>query len=137
MSDDAIEAAFGRVGLWGRACGGTGACLNTELVASEWSQGEMQLLALARALLVPSKILVLDEAASSVDDKTETIMQGVIDTEWRQRTAISVLHRFAHIRQFDRVAVLSWGRLVECDTPQALLGRQSAFRELYHAFNAG
>ncbi|KAK3302861.1 P-loop containing nucleoside triphosphate hydrolase protein [Chaetomium strumarium] len=94
-----------------------------------------RLLALARALLMPSRILVLDEATSSVDDKTEAIMQEVIDTEWRQRKVISVLHRFAHIRWFDRVAVLSSGRLVECDTPQVLLGRPSAFRELYHAFN--
>lgn len=64
-------------------------------------------------------------------------MQEVIDTEFRQLTVISVLHRFAHIKQFDRVAVLHCGRLVEHDTPQALLGRQSVFRELYRAYNAG
>lgn len=75
--------------------------------------------------------------ACSVDDKTEAVMQEVIDTEWRQQTVIAVLHRFAHIKQFDRVAVLDCGRLIECDTPQALLDRQSRFRELYRAYNSG
>jgi ABC-type transport system involved in cytochrome bd biosynthesis fused ATPase/permease subunit len=57
-------------------------------------------------------------------------MQEVIDSEWRQHTVISVLHRFAHINRFDRVAVLRCGQLVECDTPHALLSRQSEFLEL-------
>ena len=60
-------------------------------------------------------------------------MQNVIETEFRDCTVISVLHRFKFIDRFDRVAVLRHGNLVECDTPQALLGRVSAFRELYHA----
>ncbi|KAK4124494.1 hypothetical protein N657DRAFT_655720 [Parathielavia appendiculata] len=123
-SDDAIEVAIRKVGLleWARRAGMR--LLATKLVASEWSQGEKYLLALARALLVPSRILVSDETASSV-----------IDSEWRQRTVISVLHRFAHIKRFDRVVVLDRGQLVECDTPQALLGRQSTFRKLYCAYS--
>lgn len=58
-------------------------------------------------------------------------MQDVIDTKFRDHTIISVLHRFTYITRFDRIAVLRHGKLVECDTPQALLGRESAFRELY------
>lgn len=63
-------------------------------------------------------------------------MQGVIDSEFKDRTVISVLHRFSYIHRFDRVAVLGHGRLVECDRPERLLARQSAFGELYCAHGA-
>ncbi|KAH8900775.1 P-loop containing nucleoside triphosphate hydrolase protein [Thozetella sp. PMI_491] len=137
-SDTQIESALRMVRLWGRLVanaqpsGGEGG-LDSKLVASEWSQGEKQLLCLARALLVRSKVVILDEATSSVDDHTEAIMQDIIDTEFRDCTVISVLHRFTYIDHFDKVAVLKAGKLVECDSPQALLGRDSAFRELYRA----
>jgi ABC-type multidrug transport system fused ATPase/permease subunit len=65
------------------------------------------------------------------------IIQEVIDTEWRGGTVVSVLHRFAHIKQFDRVAVLDRGRIVECDTPRTLLGRRSVYRDLYRAYHGG
>ncbi|KAJ5976667.1 hypothetical protein N7501_000009 [Penicillium viridicatum] len=132
-SDSSIEIAIRKVGLWMRvgAIGG----IEVEMMASEWSHGEKQLLCLARALLVPSKVLILDEATSSVDETTEGIMQGVIDTEFQDQTIISVLHRFKHIKQFDRVAVFSQGSLVECDAPLTLLEKDSALRELYRAQN--
>lgn len=59
-------------------------------------------------------------------------MQDIIDTEFRDLTVISVIHRYAHVMSYDRVAILRQGRLVECDSPQVLLGRDSAFRTLYH-----
>ncbi|RDK41147.1 P-loop containing nucleoside triphosphate hydrolase protein [Aspergillus phoenicis ATCC 13157] len=100
-----------------------------------WSQimGERQLLALARALVVPRPILVLDEATSSVDRETEALMQDIIEQEFRQQTVISVVHRFAYIDRFDRIVFLRDGEIIECDTPQALLGRDCNFRELYRA----
>lgn len=64
-------------------------------------------------------------------------MQDVIDTEFQDRTIISVLHRFTYIERFDRVAVFSQGSLVECDAPLTLLERDSALRELYHAQHSG
>lgn len=60
-------------------------------------------------------------------------MQRVIDVEFKHVTVVSVLHRFTFIERFDRVAVLQQGRLMECDSPRALLGRDSVFRGLYHA----
>ncbi|POR31354.1 Uncharacterized protein TPAR_08439 [Tolypocladium paradoxum] len=130
-SDAAMTTCLEKVGLWPKICSSGG--LDTDLAASEWSHGERQLLCLARAMLVPSKVLILDEATSSVDEQTEATMQGVIDAEFRGRTIISVLHRFRYIHHFDRVAVLRHGQLVECDKPERLLGRQSAFGELYRA----
>ncbi|XP_044722253.1 ABC transporter transmembrane domain-containing protein [Hirsutella rhossiliensis] len=107
--------------------------LDGDLTASEWSHGERQLLCLARAMLVPSKVLILDEAAGSVDEKTEAIMQEILDSDFQGRTLISVLHRLTYIRRFDRVAVLENGELIECDTPGRLLSRDSAFARLYRA----
>ena len=60
------------------------------------------------------------------------IMQDVIDAEFASsHTVISVLHRFRHIDRFDRVALLKGGKIVECDSPQVLLARNSEFRKLY------
>lgn len=64
-------------------------------------------------------------------------MQSVIESEFRDQTVISVLHRFKYIDRFDRVAVLSNGNLVECDSPQRLLSStDSAFKILYAAHNS-
>ncbi|KAK5994893.1 ABC multidrug transporter B [Cladobotryum mycophilum] len=111
-SDEAIESALCMVGLWEKM---------------------RQLLCLARAILVPGKLVILDEATSSVDERAEAIMQDTIDRQFKDCTVIAVVHRFAYIDRFDRVAVLNRGKLVECNTPRALLGRESAFRALYHA----
>jgi ABC-type multidrug transport system fused ATPase/permease subunit len=71
---------------------------------------------------------------SSVDEKTEALMQNIIETEFKDRTVISIIHRYSHVDWFDRVVVLDEGRVVECDTPGALLRRAgSAFRALYIA----
>jgi ABC-type multidrug transport system fused ATPase/permease subunit len=61
------------------------------------------------------------------------MMQKVIDEEFADRTIIAIVHRFAYIDRFERVAVLRAGKVVECDTPKALLARDSRFRELYSA----
>ncbi|KAI9745550.1 MAG: hypothetical protein M1818_001084 [Claussenomyces sp. TS43310] len=76
VHDELIESAIGKVGLWERVSANGG--LDMEFLASEWSVGQKQLLALARALLSKSSILILDEATSSVDWETESIMQNII-----------------------------------------------------------
>ncbi|KAH8668572.1 ABC transporter [Xylariales sp. PMI_506] len=133
-SNDAIEAALTKVGLWVRIT--TSGGLDMALVTSEWSQGERQLLCLARALLAPGQILILDEAMSSVDEQTEGIMQRVIEDEFQHQTIISVMHRFKFIDRYDRVVVLKHGRLIEADSPRALLGMESVFRGLFQAHNS-
>jgi ATP-binding cassette, subfamily C (CFTR/MRP), member 1 len=131
-SDEELEAALSKVGLWARVQGAGG--LDAELVGSEWSQGERQLLCLARAVTGRSRVLVLDEAMSSVDAKTEAVMQAVVDAEFREATVVAVMHRFTYIERYDRVAVLTEGTLVECDAPVKLLAREgSVFGGLYAA----
>lgn len=70
---------------------------------------------------------------TSLDEDTESAIQRIIETEFRDHTIISVLHRLKHIRYFDRVAVLKEGRLVECGPTQTLLEAESALRALYLA----
>lgn len=143
-SDASIEMAIRRVSpsLWERLRAIQGSTsnfsststLDAVFVASEWSHGERQLLCLVRALLAPSRVVILDEAMSSVDDKTEALMQQVVETEFRDRTVISVIHRYSHIAWFDRVAVMQHGRIVECDAPLTLLQRDGSFlKQLYNA----
>ncbi|KAI1406922.1 P-loop containing nucleoside triphosphate hydrolase protein [Hypoxylon sp. FL1857] len=135
-SDASIESAIRRVsiGLWEKLSMGIRGNLDAKFVASEWSHGERQLLCLARALLVPSKIVIFDEAMSSVDENTEDLMQQIVENEFQDKTVISIIHRYSHIDWFDRVAILQGGRLVECDGPRILLQREgSALRELYRA----
>lgn len=88
------------------------------------SQGEMQLFALARALLRPSKVLVVDEMTSAVDGNTEESMMEVIQKEFEDSTVIVVAHRLNTIVGFDMLVVLDNGRLVECGSPQELLAKE-------------
>lgn len=153
VSDDIIKNSIRKVGLWEKVNARGG--LNPHFMASDWSHGERQLLCLARAALMPSKIVLLDEAMSryvtlafiyiaaatgfdltslgSVDPQTESIMQKVIDTEFGDRTVISIIHQYTYIDRFDRIAVLQNGKLIECDKPSILLRRNgSVFRHLYN-----
>ncbi|KAJ5712125.1 multidrug resistance-associated protein [Penicillium malachiteum] len=127
-SDEIIEQTIRLVGLWDRISAGGG--LDMELKGSEWSIGEKQLLALARAMTIQPHILILDEATGSVDLETEDLMQKVIAERFKSHTVISVLHRFTHIQQYDRVVVIEDGIIIENDSPSNLLGRDTEFRKL-------
>ncbi|KAI8290986.1 ABC transporter [Colletotrichum sp. SAR11_57] len=86
-SSEGIKTALDKVGLLGRI--GMAGGLDAELEADGFSMGERQLLALARAIISKSQILVLDEATSSVDQETESMMQSIIDREFSEQTVIS------------------------------------------------
>lgn len=128
-TDAAIIDALNKVQLWDsiRVRGG----LDAQMKAQPLSQGQQQLFCLARAMLRDSRILVLDEATSNVDQETDTLMQRIIRREFAQHTIITVAHRLDTIADADVVAVLSEGRLVEFGKPEELLARQSRFRELH------
>lgn len=76
---------------------------------------------------------MLDEISSNIDVETDRLVQKVLREEFRDATILEVAHRLNTIMDFDRVAVISDGRLVEFEAPEILLGRESAFRELYNA----
>ncbi|OAE35389.1 hypothetical protein AXG93_2587s1040 [Marchantia polymorpha subsp. ruderalis] len=88
-----------------------------------FSVGERQLLCLARVLLRSCKILIMDEATSSVDFETDKLIQGTIRTHLRGTTMLIIAHRINTVIDASRVLVLSQGKVVEYDTPAALLDR--------------
>ncbi|KAF9925261.1 hypothetical protein FBU30_004953 [Linnemannia zychae] len=107
--------------------------LDTEVQAggSNFSQGQRQLIALARALVRRSKIIIMDEATASVDYETDLKIQATIREEMVDATIITIAHRIRTIADFDRVLVMNAGEVAEFDTPYALMRREgSLFREL-------
>ncbi|KOS18981.1 Metal resistance protein YCF1 [Escovopsis weberi] len=98
---------------------------------SNLSQGQRQLVSLARAMLTPSNILVLDEATAAVDIETDAMLQTTLRSAlFSNRTIITVAHRLNTILDSDRVVVLDKGEVVEFDSPAALYKKQGAFYNL-------
>jgi ATP-binding cassette, subfamily B, multidrug efflux pump len=95
------------------------------------SQGQRQLLAIARVALDDPRILILDEATSSVDTRTERQIQEALDVLLAQRTSFVIAHRLSTIRNADQVLVLRDGQIVERGTHQSLLEKQGYYYELY------
>ncbi len=98
---------------------------------ANFSLGERQLLAFARALVRDPEILILDEATSSVDPRTEALIQEGLEELLRGRTAVIVAHRLATIRMADRVVVVHKGRIAEQGTHDDLLARAGIYAKLY------
>lgn len=91
------------------------------------SQGEMQLFAVARTLLRPSKLLIIDEMTSAVDTTTEKRMLNLIRTEFKESTVIAVAHRLHTISDFDIIVVMDAGKIVEYGPPEDLLGKDNGW----------
>lgn len=105
--------------------------LNEE--ASNVSQGQKQLLTIARAILADPKILILDEATSSVDTRTEVRIQKAMDNLMKDRTSFVIAHRLSTIRDADVILVMRDGDIVEQGNHQELLEKGGFYAELYNS----
>jgi len=95
------------------------------------SQGQMQLLTIARAFLADPKILILDEATSSVDTRTEVLIQRAMDNLMKNRTSFVIAHRLSTIRNADLILVMNHGDIVEQGNHEDLLARKGFYHDLY------
>ena len=101
--------------------------------ASNISQGQRQLLTIARAILANRDILILDEATSSVDTRTEEHIQRAMDTLMEGRTSFVIAHRLSTIRNADLILVINNGDIIEQGTHEQLLARKGFYADLYNS----
>ena len=105
--------------------------LNEE--ANNVSQGQKQLLTIARAILADPKILILDEATSSVDTRTEVLIQKAMDNLMKGRTSFVIAHRLSTIRDADMILVMKDGDIVEQGNHEELLAKGGFYADLYNS----
>jgi ATP-binding cassette subfamily B protein len=101
--------------------------------ASNLSQGQKQLLTIARAFLADPAILILDEATSSVDTRTEVLIQQAMAELMRGRTTFVIAHRLSTVRSADSILMLEHGRIVERGHHHQLLSAKGPYAALYHS----
>jgi len=101
------------------------------------SQGQRQLLAIARAFVADPKILILDEATSNVDTRTEKAIQDAMHSIMQGRTSIVIAHRLSTIRDSDLIVVMDRGEIAERGSHEELLAKKGRYYELYMTQYAG
>jgi ATP-binding cassette subfamily B protein len=137
-SDDDIGRALARIGAWDRISAlPDGLHTVVRERGSRLSAGERQLVSLARAAMVDPAVLVLDEATSSLDPGTETLVEGAMEALMADRTVIVIAHRLSTSERSDRVGVVDAGRLVELGTHDELVVANGPYADLYAAWQRG
>lgn len=131
-TDEEVEAAAKAIGAHEfimRMAGG----YDTEVRerGEKLSMGERQLICLARAMVGNPRILILDEATSSIDPYTELVIQRGLEELFKERTSIVIAHRLSTVRRADRIYVLDKGQVVEVGNHQELLARGGRYAHLY------
>jgi ABC-type multidrug transport system fused ATPase/permease subunit len=101
------------------------------------SQGQKQLLTIARAILADPAILILDEATSSVDTRTEVLIQRAMANLMQGRTSFVIAHRLSTIRDAGKIVVMNHGRIVEIGNHKELMDKNGFYAELYNSQFAG
>ncbi len=101
--------------------------------ASNVSQGQKQLLTIARAILADNQVMILDEATSSVDTRTETLIQKAMDHLMEGRTSFVIAHRLSTIRNADLILVMKDGDIIEQGTHEELLAKNGFYADLYQS----
>lgn len=104
---------------------------------SNLSQGQRQLLSIARAVLADPKILILDEATSSVDTRTEMHIQSAMVALMKNRTSLIIAHRLSTIRDADKIVVIDQGRVTEAGSHEELIAQHGRYYDLYQTQFAG
>lgn len=105
--------------------------------ASNISQGQRQLLTIARAFLADPEILILDEATSSVDTRTEVLIQEAMNALQQERTSFVVAHRLSTIRKADQIVVVNHGKIIETGNHESLMNKKGFYAALYNSQFAG
>ncbi|GAA5998451.1 uncharacterized protein JCM10292_002702 [Rhodotorula paludigena] len=125
---------------------GAGATARTEIAldtavalgGTNFSAGQRQLIAVARALLRNSRIVILDESSASLDHALDAQLQRVIREEFGDAAVLTIAHRLRTVVDYDRIVVLDAGRIVELDTPEVLLAKQDGvFRRMWEESGGG
>lgn len=105
--------------------------------ASNISQGQRQLITIARAFLADPEVLILDEATSSVDTRTEVLLQEAMNALQQERTSFVVAHRLSTIRKADQIVVVNHGQIIETGNHESLMAKGGFYADLYNSQFAG